>query len=402
MRTVQKFVNELGRFAMAFESNIEEAATLFPTETAAMIIEESFRSREISINGVVLKTTPAFDAYWYFATARQDIFHERVSGVGKITNFPTDEILRSYRFTNAYRASDRVSQYLIQDVILKHQETLSDDDLFFRILLFKLFNKIETWEAINNHFRSITLANFDFDECDRLLSDRQNAGFRNYSAAYIMPSAGSVFGHKRKHSNHLALIRWMLEQRFPSSLRGMTTMSKGYDLMLSAPSLGPFLAYQFITDINYSSLTSFSEMEFVVAGPGAHDGISKCFETTDGVSAEEIIKYMAENQSAYFSELGHEFNDLWGRPLQLIDCQNLFCEISKYTRVAFPEIQGVAGRTRIKQKYQSSRRSDFSPRYPSKWGIVVPSIAPEDQGANPHLESSDYRNQGNLFETISL
>ena len=49
--------------------------------------------------------------------------------------------------------------------------------------------------------------------------------------------------------------------------------------------------------------------------------------------------------------LGLEFRSLWGRRLQLIDCQNLFCEVDKYARVRHPEVVGVSGRTRIKQKY---------------------------------------------------
>ena len=63
-----------------------------------------------------------------------------------------------------------------------------------------------------------------------------------------------------------------------------------------------------------------------------------------------------------------EFRSLWNRQLQLIDCQNLFCEISKYARVAFPDYAGVAGRTRIKQKFQSNGALP-EPWYPPKWKI---------------------------------
>ena len=40
--------------------------------------------------------------------------------------------------------------------------------------------------------------------------------------------------------------------------------------------MGDFLAFQLLIDLNYSNLTDFSEMDFVVAGPGARDGIRKC------------------------------------------------------------------------------------------------------------------------------
>ena len=365
--------------------------------TPAERILEKFKPRDLKIDGKTLITTPVFDAYWYFAAARQNIFFARVTGHDAAGERNRDKILHSYRFTNAYRASDRVSQYLIREIIGDHQSFWSKDDIFFRVMLFKIFNKIETWEALKKEFGEITLNNFDFHKYDKFLAERQNENIRNYSAAYIMPSAGRVFGQSRKHSNHLALLRWMIEENFPDRLRQMERMADGYSLMLSAPSIGPFLAYQFVTDLNYSQLTAFDEMEFVVAGPGAQDGISKCFEDADRVSSESIIEYMALHQYDYFKELGYEFKDLWGRSLQLIDCQNLFCEISKYARVAFPDIRGIFGRSRIKQQYRRNTKPLPIPTYPEKWGINerVKDVCPHAyHHCNP---SQDDYSQDSLF-----
>jgi len=379
---------EFPGFDTTTESNLSD-----PSVT----ILKAFRPRKVRIGEHILTTTPAFDAYWYFATARQDIFHARVSRSNIVSNRLEDEILRDYRFTNAYRASDRVSQYLIREVIGSSDQSWSIENLFFRTMLFKIFNKIDTWEALESEFGDLVVERFDVVAFDRLLSDRQDAEIRNYSAAYIMPSAGGVFGHRRKHSNHLALLQWMMEKRFPEQLSQMETMSDGYALIRSAPSFGPFLAYQFVTDLNYGSLTAFSEMEFVVAGPGAHDGISKCFEGTDRVPAESIIAYMAKHQLDYFADLDHDFRDLWGRPLQLIDCQNLFCEISKYTRVAFPDIKGISGRSRIKQKYRQNSLEVRTPLYPEKWGINPRIDASYEDNSLHRREFQDYRSQECLF-----
>ena len=88
------------------------------------------------------KPTIVYDTYWRFAVERQNIFFSRVAG--NSPPWTDDQILREYKFTNAYRASDRVSQYLIRHVIYKGDQ--SPEEVFFRILLFKFFNKIETWE----------------------------------------------------------------------------------------------------------------------------------------------------------------------------------------------------------------------------------------------------------------
>jgi hypothetical protein len=80
---------------------------------------------------------------------------------------------------------------------------------------------------------------------------------------------------------------------------------------------------------------------------------------------------MTDRQEKEFARLGLRFPGLFGRPLQPIDCQNVFCEISKYARVAHPEIAGVANRTRIKQIYRPHQSPLPAPRFPSRWGLRV-------------------------------
>jgi len=78
-----------------------------------------------------LRTTAVFDTYWRFAAERHAMFFRRLCGEWPVT---ADSILAAHRFTNVFRASDRVSQYLIGVVI---PGSASDDDLFFRTLVFK-------------------------------------------------------------------------------------------------------------------------------------------------------------------------------------------------------------------------------------------------------------------------
>ncbi|MDA8061556.1 MAG: putative DNA base hypermodification protein, partial [Actinomycetota bacterium] len=129
-----------------------------------------------------------------------------------------------------------------------------------------------------------------------------------------------------------------------------------------------FLAFQFAVDLNYTPLYSFSEMDYIVAGPGARDGIAKCFVDAGGLAPEDVIRSVTESADQLFEWAEVEFESLWGRPLQLIDCQNLFCEVDKYSRVAHPELCGASGRTRIKQRYVPNPEP-MTVRYPPKWGL---------------------------------
>ena len=83
---------------------------------------------------------------------------------------------------------------------------------------------------------------------------------------------------------------------------------------------------------------------------------------------------MVEHQQEEFSKRGIEFQSLWGRPLQLIDCQNLFCEVDKYARVMHPEAAGCSGRTRIKQRY-SVDPDPVRYGFPTRWNLTVPGAA---------------------------
>ncbi len=311
------------------------------------------------------KPTEVFDSYWKFAAMRQDIFFNRLEG--KQFPWSADPIINHYKFTNVYRASDRVSQYLIKNVIYSDTLPNTPKEVLFRILLFKLFNKIETWELLRSKIGDLTFENYSFDKYDKVLSDAIS-NKTIYSAAYIMPSGKSYFGHLRKHSNHLKLIELILKQETHKKLGDTKKMQEAFELLKSFPGFGDFLAYQLLIDINYSPIINFSESEFVVAGPGAKGGISKCFRDTLGLSNVDIIKLVTERQEIEFDRLGLSFKNLWGRPLQLIDCQNIFCEVDKYARVKHPEIKGNSDRLRIKQVLRINPKPiDFW--FPPKWNI---------------------------------
>lgn len=94
-----------------------------------------------------------------------------------------------------------------------------------------------------------------------------------------MPSVGNVFGHNLKHTNHPALISKLLKERIYLRIAESGSLEEVYKILLSCPSFGNFLAFQYAIDLNYSTLTNFSKMDFVVAGPGAKNGIQKCFDS---------------------------------------------------------------------------------------------------------------------------
>ena len=316
-----------------------------------------------------IKPTIAYDTYWKFAYKRQEVFINRLHGI--TDGITDDDILKKYKFTNAYRSCDRVSQYLIKNVI--YDDRYSGRDIFLRIILFKLFNKIETWELLEEKFDAICEENFSVTRYKNYLDKEMNNGTVLYSNAYMMASGCKEFDVTRKHHGHLMLVNKMMKEKLPERIQDCRNMSAGYDLLLNYPLIGNFLAYQYITDINYSELTEFSESEFTIPGPGARDGIRKCFKSLGGVTEIELIKILADRQEYEFERLGLDFKTLGGRRLQYIDIQNIFCETDKYCRIAHPEIQGISGRTKIKQLFKINLKP-IKYFFPPKWGVDMEAL----------------------------
>ena len=315
-------------------------------------------------SGHAMKATEVFETYWRFAALRQDLFMRRVAG--SLPPWTENAVLGSYRFTNVYRASDRVSQYLIRNVLYRGEQT--EKEIFFRALLFKFFNRIDTWERLESKTGPLVWKDFDFEGYAKALGAIAEQG-PIYSAAYIMPSP--TFGSHRKHRNHLRLLEHMMVDGAPFRVARASSLREVFEILLSYSSLGNFLSFQFAIDLNYSAMLDFSEMDFVVAGPGARSGIRKCFADSGGLDDADVIRAVADMADREFDRLGLSFRTLWGRPLQLIDCQSLFCEVDKYARIAHPGFGGAAGRKRIKQRFMPKPRP-VPQWYPPKWNLKVP------------------------------
>src|SRR5690348_15861126 len=104
----------------------------------------------------------------------------------------------------------------------------------------------------------------------------------------------------------------MITDRFLLNLIACASMKPAFELLRGYPMIGDFLAYQYVTDLNYTEVVDFSEMEFVVPGPGARSGLHKCFSNFGNWSEEDILKWVTEHQQEEFSKRQLAFKSLWG------------------------------------------------------------------------------------------
>lgn len=305
-----------------------------------------------------------FDLYWIFASRRNAIFERRLAG--DRAPWTDDPILRAYKFCNVFRAADRVSQYMIRDVIYG-DDPGDDADRMFRIVAFRTFSSPRTWKGVRSVLgRAPTLNDLRSGAFEVALNQVRRSFGGLYTGAFIL-CANKAFGHDAKHLNHVALFKRMfLEEQLQDAIAGANSLERVVRLLEAFPLMGPFMAYQTAIDINYSNLTAFDEDDFTQAGPGALRGLAKAFIDLGDYSPSDTIRWMVENQDVEFARLELPFNGLFGRKLHAIDCQGLFCELDKYCREAAPQL--TSNRTRIKARFSSNAELP-KPFFPPKWGL---------------------------------
>lgn len=316
-----------------------------------------------------------YDAYWRLAAERQEIFTRRVAG--QPSPWTDNPILRDFKFCNAFRASDRVSQFLIRRVAYSEGTVgLASEDVFLRVVLFRLFSKETTWDMIEATTGGLCRATLDVQRLGEVLDDARRRG-PIYTSAFILPPDPKVAS---KHRSYLTLVEGMFCQgglgrdlAYAPSLRAV------YEALLGWPLIGPFLGYQIAVDLNYTDRLDFDEDDFTVPGPGALRGLQKVFSDFGGRTPAELVHRMVDRQEEEFERRGLPFDGLFGRRLHAIDCQGLFCEVDKYSRQAFPELKSE--RVRIKHRFRPSPEP-LALFYPPKWRIndkLPPAVAASQQ-----------------------
>jgi hypothetical protein len=305
-----------------------------------------------------------YDLYWTFAFRRQEVFERRIRGV--LAPWTDDPILKTFKFCNVFRAADRVSQYLIQEIAYG-SHYCDPEDRLFQIVAFRTFSSPRTWDAVCDIIGRVpTLEDLESGAFENALEAQKNKVGGLYTGAFIL-CATKAYGFNAKHQNHVALFKDMfLKNDLGKRIRHANSLEQIVQLLQSFPLMGPFMSYQTAIDVNYSEIVDFSENDYSQAGPGALRGIRKAFEDLGDYSTTDIIHWMVDRQHQEFDRLGLPFKGLWGRPLHAIDAQGLFCELDKYCREAAPEL--VSARSRIKARFKPSRAS-LSLFFPPQWGL---------------------------------
>jgi hypothetical protein len=144
---------------------------------------------------------------------------------------------------------------------------MEPEEVVFRTLLFKLFNRIGTWQLLTAALGPLTWKTFNLKTYGAVLDKAKARKVTIFTAAYMQrPQTGSnLVG---KHNRYLALLEEMMRSGITERLQHARNYWEAYIVFrdFPSPAIGDFAAMQFVTDINYSPVIDFSEDSFNRAG----------------------------------------------------------------------------------------------------------------------------------------
>jgi hypothetical protein len=246
------------------------------------------------------------------------------------TNNP---ILQNYKFTNVRREHDKTTIFLLN--MLEEHKNDSYGNKVMNIILYRLFNKIETSQLIGwvdfKHYNSNAVRS-DLSSAkpgfvyftNAFYTTGMRQGFRKYyPEEEFQPIIIADVCNDMKHE----VFRAIKKARSPQGVIDALKLLNG---------VGNFLSYQMFVDFTYLSEFPWSENEFVVSGPGCIKGLSELFEDRDGLSWDELLFWLRDNCPITREECMELMVDLpeEDRYMNLMSLENCMCELSKYIRAA--------------------------------------------------------------------
>lgn len=332
----------------------------------------------VKINMKTFNPNTNFFYYLYYIQERMNIFWNRLKGLSTYTE---DIIFLENKFTNAYRVLDRSSQYLLRNVIYINDGKYTEEDIVWRIFLYKNYNLPSTWEYLKQTVGDITV-DTPIIEIREALEIYESPVFSN---AYMLTCA---FIRKESFFNEYGIDKnytkkfWLYLKIFRKELfdRGKIKTilkSKSFENLFinlsDILSFADFLSYQIAQDLNYTELFNFDDNSFCAAGLGTQRGIKRVFDINGKVDFGDVVKWTAENYDKLVEDYSNIYNiDLTAKQLpnwdfKVPDFSNAFCETDKYMRQLGVNSEGVK-QGRMKQKFKpNNQKIDFF--FPPKWGV---------------------------------
>lgn len=273
----------------------------------------------------------SIDAFFNYARERYKIRWLK-DVAGHPPPWTNDGILRLYRFCNVFREDDKVTKWIKENV---RDPFFDDPAVLPALVIARWFNRIETMELLLGGAGKQSL----FSEWDSEI-----ARYRLRNCKPLVTGAYMVKTPKGK--DKLNGVLWCIDQfmemwreersmdgsEFPPRLQELHTW------LCTAPYLGPFMAYEVVTDMRWTVFYDNAPdvMTWANPGPGAARGMSRVlgkpvthFNRHSRKDVAEIMKGMQTLLAC--SQDPQYWPSRWPK-WEMREVEHTLCEFDKYER----------------------------------------------------------------------
>ncbi len=269
-----------------------------------------------------------YDLFWKMMYQRQEIWYRRfVQKLPKEKWYEgIDPIFQEFKFTNVSRRQDRNSVFLIENITKRKNTT--NKDILFNIFLFRIFNRIETYQSIG----FTTVEEYSYSRIYDTLKSINDSKEPVFTGAYMIngslrPETKLKFEKYlltiRDIHNDIDIIYDIVKNKTPEDI-----MNK----MIEYPGIAEFTAYEFYCDICYCSFSKWTENEFCNIGPGCFKGLRFVYPNIKKEECKPILWGMYCKYKEEFRRLKLDFKYYDEKELTLRDIEHATCEFSKFIR----------------------------------------------------------------------
>ena len=196
--------------------------------------------KKVALGAKVYKVNDMLPLFYKFVCERHHTQLRRLAGLPQ--PWTEDQIIADWPFTNVFRVLDRNTQYILRHVVCKGSQDLEES--VFRVILFRTFNKIETWEFLKEELGDLTWKDFSIEAYEEVLSRMEQA---LYNHTYIMPAP--KLGYTINYEAHLRLIEAMMDARLPHELLRFKHIKDAHGYLSLYPSMGDFTTMQCVRSV---------------------------------------------------------------------------------------------------------------------------------------------------------
>lgn len=301
--------------------------------------------REVTTNQEML------DKFYWWMYERMEIWHRRFI-LKKPAPWTRDKIMQKYNFLNVYRQLDRNSLWEIVNII--ENPSLCDEDIFFNIFIFRLFNYLPT---VKNLELPLKYYEFDYDLFKSKLLLQEKKRIPIFTPTTMMLGKSG----QTKAEMGASIVKSFYDS-FMTYFKKIKNSRKPEDISLILQKIwgiGNFLGWEIYTSLTQTPIIKWSENDWVYVFTGAQRGADLIFPDLvgEGWTYEDICLKLRDEHKEHFGRLGLHFryipNEYFPNPLYegeekyhekdkftLRTIENSLCEFRKYVNSSKGNIKG--------------------------------------------------------------